>query len=230
MPPENRDTATVDQSLLEKVPVFDQDYVATMSAFLDSAAIGTSGPQVMVNGVEVSSVIASASTIQEVRINQNPYSAEIARPGRGTIEIITKDPTSAYHGTFNFLFRDSVFNARDPFSLVRAPEQRRIFEGAFERPRGTQQDVVVSDIGPPPGGGFAIHRVCPRPERDDSRESCQAPSATPSSHFASVINSLTNHTVSWQYNEWDYPSSNQGVGGVVLPEGSHKFQSSGNAN
>src|ERR1700676_2030717 len=42
---ENRDSATVDQSLLEKVPVFDQDYVVTMSAFLDSASIGTGGPQ-----------------------------------------------------------------------------------------------------------------------------------------------------------------------------------------
>ncbi len=89
-PAENRDSASADQSLLENVPVFDQDYVATMSAFLDSASLGTGGPNVMVNGVAVSSVIASASTIQEVRINQNPYSAEIARPGSGTIEIITK--------------------------------------------------------------------------------------------------------------------------------------------
>ena len=27
-----------------------------------------------------------------------------------------------------------------------------------------------------------------------------------------------NHAAYWQYTEWDYPSSNQGVGGFVLPE------------
>ena len=118
---ENRDKASADQNLLEKVPVFDQDYVAAMSAFLDPSAVGTSGVQTIVNGVEVSSVTVSASAIQEVRINQNPYSAEYARPGRGGLEIITKEAGAAYHGAFNFTFRDSTLNAREPFALVRAP-------------------------------------------------------------------------------------------------------------
>ncbi len=216
-PTENRDTATVDQGLLENVPVFDQDYVATMSAFLDSASLGTGGPQVMVNGVEVSSVIASASTIQEVRINQNPYSAEISRPGRGTIEIITKDPTSAYHGTFNFLFRDSVFNARDPFSLVRPPEQRRIYEGSFGGPiphskswsfmlSGHRQEEDLQSIVYAQGPSGLIQETVPSPKRD-SQVSLRI------AHQFS-----TNHSVSWQYNDWEYPSSNQGVGGNVLPE------------
>ena len=214
---ENRDSATVDQSLLEKVPVFDQDYVATMSAFLDSASIGTGGPQVMVNGVAVSSVIVSTSTIQEVRINQNPYSAEIARPGRGTIEIITKDPSSSYHGAFNFIFRDSVLNARDPFSLVRAPEQRRIFEGAIGGPVGhskswsfllsghrQEEDLQSSVFAQGPSG--TIQESVPSPKRDTQLSFRVGHQFSPS------------HSIFWQYNEWDYPSSNQGVGGVVLPE------------
>lgn len=65
----NRDAASVDNQLLEKVPVFDQDYVTAMSAFLDPSAVGTSGVQTIVNGVEVSSVTVSASAVQEVRIN-----------------------------------------------------------------------------------------------------------------------------------------------------------------
>jgi len=219
---ENRDSATVDQSLLEKVPVFDQDYVATMSAFLDSASIGTGGPNVMVNGVAVSSVIASPSTIQEVRINQNPYSAEIARPGRGTIEIITKDTAPTYHGTFNFIFRDSVLNARDPFSLVRAPEQRRIFEGAFGGPiahskswsflisghsqeEDLQSTVYAQDLDAN-GAIQTIQESVPSPKRDTQLS------------FRIGHQFSQNHSVYWQYNEWDYPSTNQGVGGNVLPE------------
>jgi len=133
---ENRDSVNADQALLENVPVFDQDYIAAMSAFLDAGSLGTNGPQLIINGVEVTSATVTASAIQQVRINQNPYSAEFARPGRGNIEIITKEAASDYHGTLNFIFRDSVMNARDPFALVRAPEQRRIVEGAISGPVG----------------------------------------------------------------------------------------------
>ena len=76
----------------------------------------------------------SASAIQEVKLNTDPYSAEYSRPGRGRIEIITKPGSEEYHCTFNFLFRDYHLNARDPFALERPPEQRRIFEGSITGP------------------------------------------------------------------------------------------------
>jgi hypothetical protein len=214
---ENLDTASVDQNLLEKVPVFDQDFVTAMSVFLDAGAIGTSGVQTIVNGVEVSSVTVSASAVQEVRINQNPYSAEYSRPGRGGLEIITKEAASDYHGTFNFIFRDSLLNARDPFALVRAPEQRRIFEGAFSGPIGhskswsfmlsghrqeedLQSIVFAQDLSGP------IQENVPSPKRDTLL----------SLHVGHQFSEK--HAAYWQYTEWEYPSSNQGVGGFVLPE------------
>ena len=214
---ENLDTASVDQNLLEKVPVFDQDYVTAMSAFLDAGSIGTNGVQTIVNGVEVTSVTVSASAVQEVRINQNPYSAEYGRPGRGGIEIITKEAGADYHGTFNFIFRDSVLNARDVFALVRAPEQRRIFEGAFSGPIGQskswsfmlsghrqeedlQSIVFAQDLSGP------IQESVPSPKRDTLF----------TVHVGHQFSE--DHAAYWQYTEWDYPSTNQGVGGFVLPE------------
>jgi hypothetical protein len=131
---QNRDVASADSNLLQEVPVFDQDYVATMSTFLDQAAIGTSGTQLIVDGMQVNAVGVSASAIQEVRINDNPYSAEFARPGRANVEVITKAATPEFHGTFNFTFRDYLLNARDPFAATRAPEQRRIYEGFLSGP------------------------------------------------------------------------------------------------
>jgi hypothetical protein len=104
---ENRDAAAVSESLLEKLPVFDQDYIGRMSMFLDSASIGTKGASLVVDGIEVNNAGITASAIKEVRINQNPYSAEFFRPGRGRIEIITKDAGAAYHGTLNFTLCDS---------------------------------------------------------------------------------------------------------------------------
>src|SRR5205807_4425478 len=78
----------------------------------------------------------SPSAIKEIKINQDPYSAEFARPGRGRIEVTTKPGSPEYHGTFNFIFRDAHLNARDPFALTRPPEQRRIFEGSLTGPLG----------------------------------------------------------------------------------------------
>lgn len=75
-----------------------------MTAFLDPASMGAGGTQLIVNGMEVNNVGVTPSAIQEVRINQNPYSAEFARPGRGRLEIITRATASEYHGTFNFIF------------------------------------------------------------------------------------------------------------------------------
>jgi Carboxypeptidase regulatory-like domain len=213
----NLDTASVDQNLLENVPVFDQDYVTAMSAFLDAGAIGTNGVTTIVNGMEVSSVAVSASAVKEIRINQNPYSAEYGRPGRGGIEIITKEGGEDYHGTFNFIFRDSVLNARDVFALARAPEQRRIFEGAFGGPIGhskswsfllsghRQEEDLQSNVYAQ-GVSGTIQESVPSPKRDTMLNV----------HVGHDFSE--NHAAYWEYSEWHYPSYNQGVGGFVLPE------------
>ena len=214
---ENRDSVNADQNLLENVPIFDQDYVAAMSAFLDAGSLGTNGAQLIINGVEVTSATITASAIQQVRINQNPYSAEFARPGRGNIEIITKEATSDYHGTLNFIFRDSVMNARDPFALVRAPEQRRIIEGAISGPvghskttsfllSGHRQEEDLQSIVFAEGLSGPIRENVASPKRD----------TLISLHIGHQFS--TSHSAYWQYNEWEYPSFNQGVGNFVLPE------------
>lgn len=133
---DNLDTVTLNRQALDDLPIFDQDYIGTMSRFLDAGSIATGGVTILVDGVEASRAGVSASAIQEVKINQDPYSAEFPRPGRSRIEIITKPGTSDFHGTFNFLFRDNHLNARDPFALTRPFEQRRIFEGSLTGPLG----------------------------------------------------------------------------------------------
>jgi hypothetical protein len=143
---DNLDTVTMNRQSLDDLPIFDQDYVGTMSRFLDAGSIATGGTTILVDGVEASRAGVSPSAIQEVKINNDPYSAEFPRPGRSRIEIITKPGSSAFHGTSNFLFRDYHLNARDPFALDKPPEQRRIFEGSFTGPlgRGNRTSFLIS--------------------------------------------------------------------------------------
>ncbi len=131
---DNKDTVVLSEQSLANLPVFDQDYIGAMSRFLDPGSVGTNGATLVVNGMEVNNLGVSPSAIKEIKINQDPYSAEYQRPGRGRIEVTTKPGSPEYHGTFNFIFRDAHLNARDSFALTRPPEQRRIYEGYLSGP------------------------------------------------------------------------------------------------
>ena len=133
---QNQNANSVDRATLDRVPVFDQDYVTTLSRFLDDSAIGTNGVTLVVYGVEANGPGVSASAVKEVRINQNPYSALFSRPGRARLEITTKEGTPQFHGSLNLMFRDLVFDARNAFAQVKPPEQRRYFEGSLTGPLG----------------------------------------------------------------------------------------------
>jgi outer membrane receptor for ferrienterochelin and colicin len=63
--------------------------------------------------------------IQEIRINNNPFSAEFSGAGLGRTEIISKAGSGAFHGNATFLFRDASLNARNPFADTRPPYDQR---------------------------------------------------------------------------------------------------------
>jgi len=133
---ENQNANTIDRNALDRVPVFDQDYITTMSRFLDDNATGTNGVALVVNGIEANGPGVTPSAVQEVKINNNPYSARFSRPGRARLEIVTKGGTPNYHGSLNFLFRDSVFDATNAFAIVKPHERRQYYEGSVTGPIG----------------------------------------------------------------------------------------------
>jgi hypothetical protein len=133
---ENQNANTIDRNALDRVPVFDEDYITTMSRFLDDDATGTNGVALVVNGIEANGPGVTPSAVQEVKINNSPYSARFSRPGRARLEIITKGGTPNYHGSLNFLFRDSVFDATNVFAIVKPHERRQYYEGSVTGPIG----------------------------------------------------------------------------------------------
>jgi outer membrane receptor protein involved in Fe transport len=220
---DNRDAVTMNRSTLDNLPVFDQDYIGTMSRFLDASSVGTSGVTLVVDGVEATRAGVSASAIQDVIINQDPYSAEYPRPGRGRIEIITKPGSAEYHGTFNFLFRDYHLNARDPFALIRAPEQRRIFEGSLVGPLGTarkmsfllsanreEEDSQATVVAVTPSGN--VRQTVPTPQRNTELGG-SLNFQIAADHLISIRGIYTDRTI-----------HNQGVGGFTLPEAGTNFE------
>jgi hypothetical protein len=72
----NRDSSVMTSSDLKALPIFDNDYASAMSTFLDQSVGDTGGTGLMVDGVEANRATVSASAVQEIRINQDPYSAQ----------------------------------------------------------------------------------------------------------------------------------------------------------
>jgi hypothetical protein len=217
---ENHDSSVLTASDLKSLPIFDNDFVGAMGAFLDSDVAATGGSGLMVDGVEANRVTVSASAVQEVHINQDPYSARYYYPGRGQMEIITKSAADAYHGEFNFYFRDSALNAQNALAPSKPFEQRRIYEGSttgpiphsknsgflvsFNRAEEDLNSVVSASIVPTPSNpSGAFNANVPAPTRDTEF------SVRASHQFG------TNSAYA-QYSYQDWTGQNQGVGGQTL--------------
>jgi Carboxypeptidase regulatory-like domain len=211
----NAITVTADQ--LDDLPVLDQDIVAAMSRFLDSTAIGTNGPTVLVNGVEVNVLALSASAVQQIKINQDPYSSEYMRPGRGRIDIITKPGGQEYSGTVNLRFRDSALAARNAFAAEKPPEQRRIVEGTLGGPLGNGKSTsfLLSGTFDAQDNQSIVYAQTPG-------GTVQTNVATPFRNIlaaGSVIHQFgTSNTGSVRFSHLYQKNTNQGVGGITLPE------------
>jgi hypothetical protein len=215
---ENQNANNLDRSALDRVPVFDQDYITMMSRFMDDSAIGTNGVSLIVNGIEANGPGVTPSAVQEVRINQNPYSARFARPGRARLEIITKGGTPAYHGSVNFLFRDAVFDARNTFAAGKPPEQRQFYEGSLTGPLGgskktsfllsleADKDDNQAAVVATGANNVAINENVPQPMR----------------HFfgsGRIFHDFSDNDHFWIGYSYEHQSNdNVGAGGNVLPE------------
>lgn len=81
---------------------------------------GIKPPEILVNGFS-NSRFPPKSSIREIRINQNPYSAEYDSLGYGRVEIYTKPGTDHLHGQLNTSGTDNVFNAQNPYTTVEPP-------------------------------------------------------------------------------------------------------------
>lgn len=219
----NRDQIKADANLLVAVPVFDQNYIAALTPFLDQTGLGTGGVTVVVDGVERKGTGVSASAIAEVRINSDPYSAETRQPGRGRIDIITKPGTPQIHGNLNFTFRDSVTDSKNYFAATKPFEQKRIYEGSITGPIGggnhtsfllsgtRQEDNLQSVVHAVTASGLVAVNV-PTPLHDTEF-------AVRVAHDFSPAN-----RVSLQYNVSNTIIRNQGVGGLVLADAGSNLQ------
>lgn len=104
---------------LEALPD-DPDELQTDLEALAGPSAGPNGGQIYIDGFTAGQ-LPPKSSIREIRINQNPFSAEYDKLGYGRIEIFTKPGTDKYHGQVSVMGNSSAFNSQNPFLVGTEP-------------------------------------------------------------------------------------------------------------
>ncbi len=99
-----------------------------------SALAGSPYPDLYLNGFS-NGTIPPRDTIREIRINQNPYSAQNdTNPVNGRIEIFTKPGTGGLHGSVYIRANDSGLNSLNPFVREEPAYRDTFFSGTLSGP------------------------------------------------------------------------------------------------
>jgi hypothetical protein len=122
----------------------DPDELASELSALAGPAAGPNGGQIYIDGFTGGQLPPKAS-IREIRINQNPFSAQYDRAGFGRIEIFTKPGTDKLHGNFQTNYQDKDFNTGSPFAGTSAqPDYHTLFfQGNLSGPINKKMSYTV---------------------------------------------------------------------------------------
>ena len=120
----------------------DPDDLAEDLQALAGPSAGPNGAQMFIDGF-TGGRLPPKESIREIRINQNPFSAEYDRLGYGRIEIFTKPGTDKFRGQTFFNFSDGVFDARNPYSQNKPPFQYRNYGGNLSGPISKKSSFFI---------------------------------------------------------------------------------------
>ena len=166
--PENNASATIISGKDLEALSDDPDELQTELEALAGPAAGPSGGQIYIDGF-TGGQLPPKDAILEIRVNQNPFSAEYDKLGYGRIEITTKPGFSQFHGNLLADGNDNAFNARSPFAVTQPPYHTEFFNGSIGGPiskkasffldlfrRDIQNSEVVSAYTVSPAPNFTL--------------------------------------------------------------------------
>ena len=223
-PSSNASAITLSDSSLESLPDDPEDLAADLTTLAGPSA-GPEGGEIYVDGFS-GAKLPPKSAIREIRVNQNPFSAEYDRMGFGRVEILTKPGAAKLHGEARFNFGDSIFYARNPFATEKPDFQRRIFEGTLTGPLTKKSSFTLQLEQRNIGQAAVINALVL-----DS-------SLNPTSYRNSVLNPTTNTEVSARFDyqlnenhtlvaryEWEKNTeTNAGLDSFSLPSTAYNLE------
>jgi uncharacterized membrane protein YgcG len=205
---------------LEALPDDPDELQSDLEALAGPSA-GPNGGQIYIDGFTAGQ-LPPKSSIREIRINQNPFSAEYDKLGYGRIEVFTKPGTDKYHGQFSVEGNSSGLNTRNPFLAAdeTQPYDSVIYMGNVGGPINKKASFFfnvqrrnIDEIGVVNAPALGLSESVPNPRTRTNISPRLDYQLTP------------NNTLTARYQFYRDTQQNAGVGGVVLPEAGYDTSS-----
>ena len=217
----NANQTVIKGSDLDALPD-DPDELAAALQALAGPSVGPNGGQIFIDGFSGGN-LPSKDSIREIRINQNPFSAENDQPS-GRIDVLTRPGTDKFRGSTSFNFTDESLNSRNPFatnSSKRTPFQFRQYGMNVSGPIVARKASFFFDFNRNETDDNELVRATVLDSANNITEFGQA-FLVPrrGTNFGTRLDYAinTNHTLVGRYNYNRFRTTNQGVSGFSLPE------------
>ncbi len=223
--PENNVGAIVLKGEALKSLSDDPDELQAELQQLAGPAAGPNGGEIYIDGFSGGD-LPPKEAILEVRVNQNPFSAQYERLGYGRIDITTKPGYQKFHGDFFMFGNDSAFNSRNPFVTSTPGYHSQMFAGSFGGPiskkasfffhmfrRSTDDTSIVNAVILNPAytiGGSQLPGV-------NFSEAVSSPSSRLNISPRGDFQLSNNNVMSVRYQRWSSSDTNNGIGLFSLP-------------
>ena len=206
----NKSALTLKGSDLEALSNDDSTFKQEVLAM----AGGSGGSQIYVDGFSNGS-FPPKDSIREIRINENPFSAQYEDLGYGRVEISTKPGTDKLRASFYSSGNLDTLNARNPFTGAEPPYYSIITGGDVSGPLGKSTSIFFSGRYNNIQGNAIVNAFNP----DGSPLSQAVPSPDVNEDFTLRLDRQLskNNTLVARYEYNNDTASNSGVGLLVLP-------------
>ena len=197
----------------------DPDELSQDLQALAGPSAGPNGGQIYIDGF-TGGQLPPKSSIREIRINQNPFSAEYDKLGYGRIEVFTKPGTDKYHGQISVNGNSSYFNSTSPFSTSNPAYDSTQYSANFGGPMGKKASFFIGFERRNIGENAVVNAFVLDPTTF-AQEPYNTTVATPRTRTSvsprADFQLTPNNTLSVRYSYWQDNQENNGVGQFSLP-------------
>ncbi|HLW78718.1 MAG TPA: carboxypeptidase regulatory-like domain-containing protein, partial [Terriglobia bacterium] len=216
--PENNASAVVIKGKDLDALSDDPDELESELQALAGPSTGPNGGQIYIDGFTGGQLPPKAD-IREIRVNQNPFSAEYDRLGYGRIEILTKPGTDKLHGRVMGDFNDSAFNSRNPFAQQVPSYHSEFFDGNLGGPLSKKASFFLDGQRRDIQDASVVSAVVLDSNLNQTPFSQAVLTPQTRTNLSPRVDYQlgANNTLTVRYQYWHNSQNNQGIGQFALP-------------
>jgi hypothetical protein len=119
-PDQNMSATVLTEDFIKNLPDNEDDLRDFLNSLVGPTAAGGNGngADIIVDGFS-GGRLPPKEAIMQIRVNQNPFSAEFANPGFNRVEIITKPGNDSWRGGGGWGYRNSALDAKNAFAITK---------------------------------------------------------------------------------------------------------------